>query len=47
MGIEQDAQNHATQGQGIKVDPKWTDAEKERYEGAYAAAQKKAEDGKK
>jgi hypothetical protein len=47
MGIEQQAQQHAQQGQGIKVDPKWSDAEKEKYEGAYAAAKKKIDEGKK
>jgi hypothetical protein len=44
MGIEQDAQNHATQGKGMAIDPKWSDAEKEKYQGAYAAAKKKADD---
>ncbi len=36
MGIEQDGQNHGMQGQGMKIDPNWSDAEKERYQGAYA-----------
>lgn len=47
MGIEQQGQNHAMQGQGMRVDPNWSDAEKEKYEGAYAAAKKKAEEGRK
>ncbi len=47
MGIEQNAQNHAMQGAGMKVDPSWSDAEKEKYEGAYAAAKKKADEQRK
>lgn len=51
MGIEQDAQNHGMQGQGMKIDPKWSDAEKEKYQGAYAfgkqqADKKRAEESK-
>jgi hypothetical protein len=44
MGIEQNAQNHAMQGKGMAIDPSWSDAEKEKYQGAYAAAKKKREE---
>jgi hypothetical protein len=47
MTIEQQAQNHAMQGAGMKNDPKWTDAEREKYEGAYAAAKQKSDEQKK
>jgi hypothetical protein len=43
MGIEQDGQNHGMQGQGMKIDPNWSDAEKERYQGAYAFGKKEGD----
>ena len=47
MIIEQQGQNDAMQNSGMKNDPKWSDAEREKYEGAYAAAKKKVDEQKK
>lgn len=42
MAIQQQGQNDGQQNAGMKNDPKWTDAEREKYEAAYNAAKKKA-----
>lgn len=46
MGIEQQGQNDGMQNKGMSNDPKWTDAEREKYTASYNAAKKKRDENK-
>lgn len=41
MNIEQKGQNDASQNKGMSNDPKWTDAERDKYQAAYNSQKKK------
>ncbi len=46
MGIEQQGYNDGIHNSGMKNDPNWSDAEKDKYNAAYHAAKKKGEEKK-
>jgi hypothetical protein len=41
MSAQQQGQNDANQNQGMRIDPKWTSQEKEKYIAAYNGTKKK------